>query len=121
MPDVRIVRLKPGSATPIVEFASTMAASAPLADGQGDAHLYFVTFEPGGSVGPHVAGFGQLFFPILGSGWVAGEDGKQVSVSPGEVGYVRRGEVHSKGSAGGMTALIVQVRNLEVSTLVVDD
>ncbi len=88
MTNVRIGRLKPGAATPIVEFASTMAASVPLADGQGDAHLYFVTFEPGGSIGPHMAVFGQLFFPILGSGWVGG--GRQTSDGLTGRGRLRR-------------------------------
>ena len=94
--------------------------SVPIADGHGDAHLYFVTFEPSGFIGPHRAGFGQLFFPVFGSGWVAGEDGERVPVSPGDGGYISRGELHSKGSDAGMTGLIVQVRNLEVSALVLE-
>jgi hypothetical protein len=33
-------------------------------------------------------------------------------LSEGEAAFISRGEVHSKGSEGGMTALMVQVRDL---------
>ena len=79
-----------------------------------------MTFDPGGYIGPHEAGFGQLFVPILGSGWVAGEDGERRPVSLGQAGYISRGEMHSKGSHGGMTALMVQVPDLRVTGLVLD-
>ncbi len=120
MCNVRVVRVKPGTSMPIVDFASAGASSVAVADGEGDVHIYFVTFDPGGSIGPHEAGFGQLFFPILGSGWVAGEDGERCPVSPGEAGCISRGEVHSKGSESGMTALMVQVDDLTATDLVLD-
>ena len=121
MANVKIVHLRPEISTPIVAFASAGAAAVAVADGRGDAHIYFVTFDPGGFIGPHKAGFGQLFIPVLGSGWVAGEDGERCPVSAGQAGYISRGEVHSKGSQGGMTALMVQVHDLSVTGLVLDE
>lgn len=113
---MRVIDVTGQQVEPITDYGSIHATSVRLADGNGDARVHVVVFEPGGSIGPHEAGFGQLFVPLLGSGWVAGEDGIAVSISPGSAGFIRRGEVHSKGSATGMTALMVQVTELEAPT-----
>lgn len=118
MGGVRVVNLSHEIFTPIAAFGSAGAASIAVADGQGEAHIYSITFDPGGFIGPHRAGFGQLFLPTVGSGWVAGEDGDRSTLSPGQAGYISRGEIHSKGSEGGMTALMVQVKDLTVTRLV---
>ena len=110
--DVRIVHLDASNATPIEAFGSVRANSVAVADGHGEAHAYVITFEPGGLIGPHVAGFGQIFIPIAGKGWIAGEDGVRIAISPGVGGFVTRGETHSKGSETGMTALMIQVTDL---------
>ena len=89
-----------------------LAASIQLLEGEGEAHAYVVYFDPGGVIGAHEAGFGQLFVALQGNGWVAGEDGERVPLEQGEAALFSRGEVHSKGSETGMTALMVQVRNL---------
>ena len=68
---MEIVDLTGRPAAPIVEFGSTDAASVRVADGSGDAHVHVIVFEPGGQIGPHEAGFGQLLVPLSGSGWIA--------------------------------------------------
>jgi quercetin dioxygenase-like cupin family protein len=117
---MRVVRINAELAVPITNFGSVAATSVPIADGAGEAHVYSIGFEPGGLIGPHEATFGQLFLPVFGSGWVAGEDGERISVRPGEGGYISRGEVHSKGSDEGMTALMIQVHDLVPRPGVVD-
>jgi quercetin dioxygenase-like cupin family protein len=109
---MRILRLGGAVASPITEFDSASATSVGIADGEGEAHIYLIAFEPGGLIGPHEAGFGQLFVPAQGIGWVAGEDGRRIALGPGDAAFIRRGEIHSKGSEQGMTALMVQVRDL---------
>ena len=109
---MRIVRLDIANASSIEAFSSVGAASIRVADGIGEAHVYVVRFEPGGIIGPHVAGFGQLLIPTMGSGWVAGEIGVRVPVSSGAGGFIAKGETHSKGSDVGMTALMIQVSDL---------
>jgi quercetin dioxygenase-like cupin family protein len=89
-------------------------SSIELAEGNGEAHAYVLHFEPGGVIGQHEAGFGQLFFALAGTGWVAGEDGVRRPLAEGEAAFISRGEAHSKGSDSGFTALMIQVRNLEV-------
>ena len=96
-------------------YAVERASSVALADGAGEAHVYAVYFEPGGVIGPHEAGFGQLFVPLSGSGWVAGGDNERVPVGEGEAAFIARGEVHSKGSETGLAALMVQVHDLTSS------
>jgi quercetin dioxygenase-like cupin family protein len=109
---VRILRFDAGRAERITEYDSRLAAAVKLGEGQGEAHAYVVYIEPGGEIGPHVAGFGQLFFAAAGSGWVAGGDGERVLLAEGAAAFISRGELHSKGSDAGMTAFMVQVRDL---------
>jgi quercetin dioxygenase-like cupin family protein len=90
-----------------------LASSITLAEGEGEAHAYVLFFEPGGEIGPHEAGFGQLFFAVSGTGWVAGGDAVRLPLAEGQAALVERGEVHAKGSDTGLTALMIQVRDLK--------
>jgi quercetin dioxygenase-like cupin family protein len=103
-----------GAAAPIGPrpYLVTGTSSVELVAGEGEAHAYLLYFEPGGEIGAHDAGFGQLFVAVAGAGWVAGPDGARMPLAAGEAALIRRGEVHAKGSETGMTALMVQVRNL---------
>jgi quercetin dioxygenase-like cupin family protein len=107
-----ILRFDAAAAERITRFRSQRAASLEVAEGAGEAHAYVIYFEPGGEIGPHEAGFGQIFLAVAGSGWVAGGDGARVQLAEGDAAFIRRGEVHSKGSETGMTAFMVQVRDL---------
>ena len=102
---------------PVVDFQSRDTGAAELATGYGDAHVHIVQIAAGGEIGPYVAGFGQLFICLDGRGWVAAGDGERVAISHGEVAYFARGERHSKGSAVGLRALIVQVHDLHLCDL----
>lgn len=97
---------------PINNFDSVAARSVHLADGEGEAHAYSIHFESGGCIGPHPAGFGQIFLVVQGSGWVIGGDGERTNLECGQGAYIERGEQHSKGSDTGMTAIMLQVREL---------
>jgi hypothetical protein len=111
---MQLFDLSPEHATAIREFEAAGAAALALASGAGAAHIYTIYLEPGGQIGPHPAGFGQLFVPLTGSGWVAGADGVQFALIPGQAAYWSRGELHSKGSEEGLTALMIQVRDLSL-------
>jgi quercetin dioxygenase-like cupin family protein len=93
-------------------YEAKRTSSIALAEGEGEAHAYILYFEPGGEIGPHKAGLGQLFFAASGDGWVAGSDGVRVPLPEGQAAFVHRGEIHSKGSETGLTALMLQVRDL---------
>ena len=109
---MRLIEFAPGKATPIDEFESRSAASVPLAHGNGEAHVHCLYIGPGGRIGAHRAGFAQLFLIVVGSGWVAGADGHRVARSTGEGALFEAGELHSKGSDTGITAIMIQAAEL---------
>ncbi len=93
-------------------YEVNLASSIELAKGEGDAHAYVIYFEPGGIVGPHEAGSARSSLRFAGSGWVSGGGGQRIALAEGEAAFISRGEVHSKGSESGMTASIIQIRDL---------
>lgn len=105
---IRLVDFSPQSARPIERFGSSGASSVALAHGKGESHVYAIHVVPGGVIGPHPAGFDQLFLVVQGAGWVAGADGVRVDVDTNRAAFVPNGEVHSKGSETGMLAVMVQ-------------
>jgi quercetin dioxygenase-like cupin family protein len=107
-----VIDLRATAVAPIAEFGSIGASAAHLASGGGDAHVYVVEIGAGGVIGPHEAGFDQLFVPVSGGGWAAGADGVRHSISVGQAALITRGERHEKGSDTGLTALMVQVEHL---------
>jgi quercetin dioxygenase-like cupin family protein len=111
---MQIVRFDASLAEPIGSrpYEVKLASSIALAEGAGEAHAYVLYFEPGGEIGPHEAGFGQLFFAVSGDGWVAGGDGERLALAQGQAAFIERGEIHSKGTETGLTALMIQVRDL---------
>ena len=96
----------------VKDFGSHGVEAAEVANGAGDAHFHVLRIEPGGAIGPHQAGFGQLFMILGGRGWVAGEDGIRVSLAAGQAAYIRKGEVHSKGADEAVVCLVLQVTEL---------
>jgi quercetin dioxygenase-like cupin family protein len=112
---IRLFRFNASQARPIEAYASSGASSCVLAHGQGESHVYVVRLEPGGIIGPHPAGFDQVFLAVKGSGWVAGTDGIRHEVHEESGAFIPVGEHHSKGSETGMVAVMIQASqfNLE--------
>jgi quercetin dioxygenase-like cupin family protein len=108
---MRIYDFDPRVGQPVPMFQSRAAQIAELGEGKGESHAFLVHFDCGGVIGPHPAEFGQLFAPMEGSGWIEGGDGMRHAIHPGQVAFVERGEMHAKGSDGGMTALMIQIRD----------
>ncbi len=109
---MHVIDLSSEHAASITEYGSRAARAALLADGAGEAHVYAVHLAPGGEIGPHPAGFGQLFVVIAGEGWVAGADGVRRPVHVGQGAVIDRGEMHAKGSATGLVAVMIQLAEL---------
>lgn len=110
---MHIIDVSPARAEPITDYESRAASAQRLGDGRGESHVYAVHFGPGGHVGAHPAGFGQLFCAMTGVGWVAGADGVRHELRAGRAAVIARGEVHAKGSDTGLTALMVQIAELD--------
>ncbi len=110
---MRIVDFVERMADPIQLFDSVACSSIELGHGRGEAHVYCVYIDAGGRIGAHPTEFCQLFLIIAGSGWVEGGDGRRVELVAGQGAFLDRGEMHSKGSDAGLTAIMVQVAVLE--------
>jgi quercetin dioxygenase-like cupin family protein len=109
---MQLLKFGPERSEPISEYRSQHAAAVALASGHGEAHVYCLHLEPGGEIGPHEAGFPQLFLVVAGRGWVSGPEGKRQGLSQGEGVFIARGEMHAKGTATGMTVIMVQLADL---------
>lgn len=81
--------------------------------GQGQSHIYYLNFEKNSMIGPHIAGYEQLFLVLSGNGWVAGQDDCPQPIESGEIAHFSEGERHSKGSYEGMTVMMIQLENLK--------
>ena len=88
---MKIIDFSAERAEPIERFASVGASSVRLGDGHGEAHVYCVRFEPGGKIGEHPTGFGQLFLVVEGAGWISSQDGVRVELVVGQGAYFARG------------------------------
>src|ERR1043165_1927699 len=108
---MKLIEFTPEHAQPIELFEIAGASAVALGDGAGEAHVYCLHFEPGGKIGEHPTGFGQLFLVVRGGGWAWGAGGR---APPGAArGFCfERAEVQSRGSEPGMVAGGVQVSEL---------
>lgn len=109
---MQILDLMRRSDTLITAHESQGAYALALGDGRGEGHVYRIRIEPGGAIGPHEAGFDQLFLVVTGSGWISGCDGVRYPLATGQGARIARGEVHAKGSDTGLTAIMVQLTEL---------
>lgn len=112
---MRVIDFSKREAQPIELFNSIGASSVRLGDGKGEAHVYCIFLTPGGEIGRHRAGFGQLFLVVEGSAWAEGEDGRRADLAAGKGAYFKAGEVHSKGSDEGATVIMVQASELTLT------
>lgn len=102
-------------ATLIDRYASVEAAQVKLGRSTDEAHLDVVYLDAGGVLGEHEAPTPQLFIVVDGAGWVSSADGEQREVSAGIAILWSKGELHTSGTATGMTAVIVQALELEMA------
>jgi quercetin dioxygenase-like cupin family protein len=104
----------------VLTYEAHDTSAARLAHGKGEAHAYLLRFDAGGAIVQHEAGYGQLFIVLDGCGWVSGRDGARAEIGAGDVVLFDRGEHHAKGSDTGMTAVMVQVRDLVPTSSTLD-
>lgn len=70
--------------------------------------------RPGGRIAPHPAGSRTQILAVLeGSGEVSGASGVDEPIEAGEAVFWREGEEHEVKTTGGLTALIIEGRDLD--------
>lgn len=71
-------------------------------------------FAPGGRIARHPAGSCPQILAVLeGSGEVSGAGGVDEPIEAGEAVFWREGEEHELKTTGGLTALIIEGRDLD--------
>ncbi|MFA1738389.1 cupin domain-containing protein [Lysinibacillus fusiformis] len=78
-------------------------------------NIGFIYIKPNGVVGIHEAPVPQLFIVIQGEGWVCGEDGKRVDIATGDGVLWQQGQAHESGSISGLTALVIQAEQINLT------
>jgi len=68
---------------------------------------------PGGRLARHPATLPQILAVLEGSGEVSGEDGVAEPIAAGEAVFWSQGEEHETRSASGLTALIIEGKQVE--------
>jgi hypothetical protein len=102
---------------PIDALSSRLPCAVNLAEGSSASHADAVHICPGGEIGPHPAGFDQLFLVVHGAGWVAGRDRVRQQLGTFQGAFIPKGELHSKGSEVGLTASMLQAEQVLVHQL----
>ena len=70
-------------------------------------------FEPGGRIRRHPGTYPQILAVLEGSGEVSGAKGVDEPIGAGEAVYLHEGEDHEMKSEAGLTALIIEGRDLD--------
>lgn len=103
----------PGRA--ITRHGSEGAVYAGLVTVQGEAAQGLIRLDAGGRLGRHPAHCRQLALVLSGSGRVSGGDGHAVDVGLGSAVLWEPGEEHETTTEGGMTLLVLEAEQLEMT------
>jgi len=99
-------------ADPIELFESAAASRVVIGRTGNGSLVYCLYVGPDGIIGAHPTGFCQFFLVVEGSGWVSGADGNRIALNAGQGVRLEKGEMHSKGSDTGMTAIMIQMAEI---------
>jgi quercetin dioxygenase-like cupin family protein len=98
---------------PVTAYGSTGAHWSAIAQSSGEAHVGRMRLEPGGLLGMHPTTVDQLFLVVAGEGWTRRDGRERIQLGPGHGVLWRAGERHESGTDTGMTAMVVQARELQ--------
>lgn len=76
------------------------------------AHL-----APQGVIGIHQTTTDQLFLVVQGKGWVRGAEPARTAITAGLAAYWVKDEWHESGTDTGMTAILIEGANFDLSRL----
>lgn len=114
---MRLYRFDAETGRAIYQFGSAGAAITPVTRIAKEGQVTAFWIEPGGHVGAHEADVPQLLLVIHGAGWVEGANGARAPIHAWQAAYWEKGERHSTGSPGGMGALVIEGRALDLTFL----
>lgn len=100
---------------PITQFGSAGVAITHMVQSLAAASVVCVRIEAGGTLGRHPAVNDQLFLVVEGSGEVSGEEGVFVPIEASHAAFWQTGEQHETRSETGLTAVIIEGKDLRLS------
>jgi quercetin dioxygenase-like cupin family protein len=114
---MKILRFDRGLGKPIDRYRSTGFLLSPVVHLFGEAVVNCAYLEVNGVIGYHQAAASQLFLVMQGEGWVRGESSERIHIQSGQAAYWESGEWHESGTETGMTAIIIEAANIDLSKL----
>ncbi|RDY71128.1 cupin domain-containing protein [Halobacillus trueperi] len=84
---------------------------------QKDVHIGCMHLEEHGVIGYHQDVVPQLLLVVEGEGMVKGEEKRVTPVSSGDAVYWEKGEWHETKTEAGLTAIVIESEELDVSAL----
>jgi quercetin dioxygenase-like cupin family protein len=111
---MRLITINPASGKQIREYESQDVVIQRLAHLNQEAHLQWISIQPGGRIGRHPAASDQLFLVVQGEGWVEGDDQQPERIFSGQAALWRVGELHQVFSEFGMVVIVVESSSLEL-------
>ena len=96
----------------LLDRVTVAPLTAPLSQGSPIQAAIF-RFAPGGGLLRHPATHPQILAVLEGSGTVSGAGGIEEPIVAGEAVFWHEGEEHETKSADGLTALIIEGRELD--------
>ncbi|WP_394218706.1 cupin [Halobacillus trueperi] len=82
-----------------------------------DAHIGCMHLDEHGVIGYHQAVVPQLLLVVEGEGMVRGEEERFTPVKGGDAVYWGKGEWHETKTEAGLTAIVIESEELDVSAL----
>ncbi|NDI33845.1 cupin domain-containing protein [Chengkuizengella sediminis] len=80
-------------------------------------HISCMFIGPDGVVGHHQALGSQLFLVVSGEGFVRGKEDIKTPIKEGQAAFWEPGEWHETTTEKGMTAIVIEGENIDVSAL----
>src|SRR5262249_15434232 len=92
----------------ITQFGSQNLKGLRIAQTTHATNVTCLQLGANGLVGRHQAVNNQLFLVVTGSGWVCGDNEKEIPISAGQGAFWQAGEWHTTRTEQGLTAIVVE-------------
>jgi len=114
---MKIFRFDPEVGRSIDQYNSTGFIISKVVHLFDEAFLNCAYLNANGVIGYHQVTIPQLFLVVQGDGWVRGESPERTPIKAGQAVYWDKGEWHESGTETGMTVIIIEGDNIDISEL----
>jgi len=115
---MKLFRFDPEAGKTIEAYGSSGFVISRIAHLSDEAVVNCAYLESGGAIGFHQAAIPQLFLVVYGEGWVRDDSSERMHIEAGQAAYWDKGEWHEAGTETGLTAIIIEGTNFDLSKFV---